>query len=426
RSPGAFDARQIEVLDDPEFTFSLSMDALPNPWQLENGFSLPIIEVYLSDARNEAGREELLPGSGMQLPAGEAWSYAFRLTGDDFQVFQAQADGTVRDVTEELGAALAVEGTTLAVTTNLPRPRRFSLYALVGSYDPFSGSGWRPLAAQPGPWSLSSPSQHTPVLDVLAERFSTQKEAIEKGVLPEIRSSVQYNAWLILTFLGLLLGLVGVVGRMLVRHGARPEPSMDLGKVEGADGGVGAGRYVPLELPTGEEEAAQPVAEGVMGAGGAGGPGVAWEQPVEPDAAGGDAMEDGALPAAVDAAAMDAEALAQPKGVGAGRMESLAGGSGKRAQRGPASSQEDGAPCAGEDRGSVGGDARADETTAGPDGALALDALLDTWGGWQEAAARPAESDATDELLRREFGEMAAENQDPSEEERAANLPEEA
>ena len=212
RTPGAFDLLEVNVPNTSTFGFSLTLAQLGNPWELPNGFSLPIIEIYLSGG--DAGREALLPGSGMTLPEGATWDYAFRLTGDAFTVFAANPEGDAPlDITERVGAQLDLEGSTLTVTTRLPRPRGYSLYSQVGAYDPFSDTGWRPVERTPSPWAFSSRTQRVRAIDVVAEGFEQQKRAIDSGVLPRVQASVGGDGWLLLATLGLCISLVGVVGR---------------------------------------------------------------------------------------------------------------------------------------------------------------------------------------------------------------------
>ena len=222
RTQGAFDARGIEVYDRPEFSFGVIMEALANPWDLPLGFSLPIIEVYL-DAGGEEGQEELLPGSGMRLPEGRSWDFAFRITGDAFHMFQANPGGDPIDVTGDYAAELRVEDDTIGLFTALPRPDRFSLYGMVGGYDPFTESGWRPVLAEPTPFAFSSERQTLPVVDVIADSFELQVRAIESGVLPEIRAATAASGWLVAAGAGLLISLLGLGLRLAGLGRSAPE-----------------------------------------------------------------------------------------------------------------------------------------------------------------------------------------------------------
>ena len=252
RTPGAFDLLEVTVPNTSTFGFNLTLAQLNNPWELPNGFSLPIIEVYLSGG--DAGREGLLPGSGMALPAGATWDYAFRLTGDALTVFAANPEGDAPlDITERVGAQLEKDGNTLTVTTSLPRPRRYSLYSQVGSYDPFSDTGWRPVERTLSPWAFSSRTQAVRAIDVVAESFEQQKRAIDSGVLPRVQASPPGDGWLLLATLGLCVSLVGVVWRFWLPTPASltPKSSAPSSRVSSGVSSVSEPpqterRYVPL------------------------------------------------------------------------------------------------------------------------------------------------------------------------------------
>jgi hypothetical protein len=216
RSQDALDARALEVPKGRTFGFDLTFAHLSNPWNLPNGFSLPLIEVYLET--KEPGQRALLPGSGMHLPASAHWNYAFKLTGDSFQVFQANpAGGGPSNISEQAAAKVKTQGNTVVASTNLPLPRHFELYAMVGSYDPFSQTGWRPVARQPSPWAYASKSQKVPVVDVLASTFALQERAVNSITLPPISTPPGVNRWPLLMGVGVLLFILGLIGRFWVK-----------------------------------------------------------------------------------------------------------------------------------------------------------------------------------------------------------------
>lgn len=214
RAPGIFDIQQITVPDAETFGFELTIGQLPNPWRLANGFSFPIIEVYLST--KSGGQNTLLPGSNMRLPEGQGWHYAFRMTGDRFDVYRATEQGMPVPVTDMIGAQLEVTGNTLHVRTNLPLPERYSIFGMVGSYDPFTETGWRVVTDTPNPWAFSSREPSVPVIDVIADSFSMQRAALARGVLPEIRSAVRQDSWLIVAAVGFAFMVVAAFGQLLL------------------------------------------------------------------------------------------------------------------------------------------------------------------------------------------------------------------
>jgi hypothetical protein len=211
RPIGALDVTQLEFYDTEAVTFSLTLASLTNPFDLQNGFTFPVIEVYLDDY-SDTGSSTLLPGSGMRLPGGASWRYAFKLTGDTLQVFEATADGW-QEVSSKYSPTISVQGNSIVVSSSLPYPERFDAYGMVGSYTPFNETGWMPISRAKSPWAYSSESQTFPVLDVIAPTFEAQRDALASGVLPVIKPPRPTNPWIFVMVGGILLALVGVMLR---------------------------------------------------------------------------------------------------------------------------------------------------------------------------------------------------------------------
>ena len=209
RSTSTFDVTEFAVLDAPTLQFGIKFGSLANPLGLPNGFSFPIIEIYVNDLSQ--GSTSLLPGSNMSLPGNASWRYALRITGDDVHVYQADGE-TILDISEDVNVTIRTEDSTIFVSTNLSRPDEYRLYSIVGQYDPFQG-GWRPLSTEASPWSFSSPEQQFPVIDVVAETRVAQQEALNRGVLPEIKSPPKPNWWLLVILVGCIIAFTGVIAR---------------------------------------------------------------------------------------------------------------------------------------------------------------------------------------------------------------------
>lgn len=210
RNLAAFDLQEITVLDAPTVQLELQLGSFSNPYGLPLGFSHPVIDVYLGGG--EYGLTELLPGHGMRLPEGELWSVAFRLTGDAARGYQVLADGTV----QEFVPAVELVAGRLLVSTDLPAISSPRVAALVGLYDPFQETGWRPLAVQPNAWAFSSSEQIFPVLDVLAIDESAQQASLLSGILPVTEASSPGDPktlWLMLMASGIAIAGAGLLLR---------------------------------------------------------------------------------------------------------------------------------------------------------------------------------------------------------------------
>ncbi len=211
RNLDAFDLLGLNIPDEPTFSFELKFKRLSNPWSLEFGFSLPIIEVYV-EVPNQPTDTTILPGSGMSLPRGERWSHVFKLTGDGLNIY-APRQGKVVDITNEIKAVLSIKDNTLVITTNLPLNKNITLYGIVGSYDPFTPDGWRVLSEEASAWAFSSGTYKLPVLDVLATNDSLQKQALKVGILPRLEVKPSPNPWTYLTIVGTILVIIGLAMR---------------------------------------------------------------------------------------------------------------------------------------------------------------------------------------------------------------------
>lgn len=210
----SYDITGLELLSDPTLSINMAFDSLANPLGLKNGFSFPIIELYISD--DTTGSSVLLPGSGMQLPKGASWHYALKLSGDKAQLFIAEGE----TVLEADAPTLSKIGNTLSIKTDLPSPESSKLYSLVGSYSPFSETGWQDLSPGPSPWAFSSREQVYPVIDILSKSEAAQVRALQTGILPSVTQAAlpvlpTFNPWVWVIAAGLLTALAGIVVRFV-------------------------------------------------------------------------------------------------------------------------------------------------------------------------------------------------------------------
>lgn len=209
RSAAAFDLLSVEALEqNGRLAVVLELGALPDPFELPLGFSLPVIDVYLDTG--EGGAEGPLPGLGLELPSGSRWRYALRLTGD--AAIGVTAVGPER---REVPVEVALDGSRLVVRTPFPVDRVEGIAAAVGVYDPFGETPWRPIERSASPWAFSGASA-PPAVDVLAADAGAQRRVLERGELPFARSSrdlLDGRLWLVLAVLGLGLALYGATLR---------------------------------------------------------------------------------------------------------------------------------------------------------------------------------------------------------------------
>ncbi len=214
-----FDLQSVSVMDDPKLTVRVTLGSISNPGHLPNGFSSPIIEVYLDTG--PGGSSALLPGSGMVMPAKHGWNVALRATGDQVYAVTPRAQGDPGSW-PHLPASVEVQGNTLLIHTDLPRPEHAVIYALTGVYDPFASDAWRPLTSSVSPWAFSSAKQRVPVVDLLASSQRAQRRAIDSGVLAPYRARTHGLGWLLLMVLGVIIAAAGTMLRRRVPLTRRP------------------------------------------------------------------------------------------------------------------------------------------------------------------------------------------------------------
>jgi hypothetical protein len=226
RNPGSFDLLEVRILDTAMLAVEIELGALPNPAELTNGFSNPVIDVYFDLA--EGGREDLLPGPDMQMPPGLGWELALRITGDGATAHRSDIDAA-GGTTISYPVRVMVEDRTVRVDTPFEREQIDGLYALTGVYDPFVATGWRSLSEDPSPWAFSSVDQRRPVIDLLAADSAAQAEAIRTGYLLQVRERTVGAVWMLLMAMGVVVAVVGLVMRRMVVREPTPVP-------EGVDG----------------------------------------------------------------------------------------------------------------------------------------------------------------------------------------------
>ena len=209
RSLAPFALREVSILEEEQLALRIRLGSYANPLELENGFSHPVVEVYVGGG--EDGHAELLPGLGMRLPDGETWNVAFRLTGDEALGFAAGPDGM-----REFEPELVLDGDYLYVYTDLPGIEDPAVAALTGLYSPFHADGWRPLSDSPGPWAFSGEGQLVPVVDVLGLEEDDQRAALQSGILPVTAFSTVTDpdtVWFVLMAAGVGLAGAGLIMR---------------------------------------------------------------------------------------------------------------------------------------------------------------------------------------------------------------------
>lgn len=273
----------------------VAMGAIERTDLMPAGFNRVVVDVYIDVV--EGGAEATLAGPDLLMPPGRGWDYVVRLTPRGASGAAAPLDADVAVQWQPL--PLAIDADVFVVTLPWPVTEDAQVYAVSGLYDAFSSDSWRALTPSPSPWSFSSATQTSPVLDVLAVDQQAQARALTDGVLPA--PAVRRDSglpWLLLALFGVLIAGFGLWLRRRV-----PAPAVVAAGVEDAVPAEAEAEDAALE----EAEAAGAVLGEAETTGGA---------PAEAEAADG-APAEVTAEVTVEAAAPETAALEAETGVAA-------------------------------------------------------------------------------------------------------------
>lgn len=181
--PGSWDLLRFEVQPtNTDVAFVFDFDALANPGRGPNGFSLPLVDLYI-DINHSAGEgsQEFLPGRPGMTEAADAWEYALSADGWGARFYQFVPGRDPR-----LVATFLVEkttGTAFAVSV----PRRYfrgdpeSWGYAVAVMGRAAGGTPMPVEEEPGPdhFGGAMPGQEAPpYIDVLVPTGQSQRRIL--------------------------------------------------------------------------------------------------------------------------------------------------------------------------------------------------------------------------------------------------------
>lgn len=153
-APGSWDLNLFQVGATPEtISLTFSFAALPNPWGAPEGFSFPLVDVYIDiNHLPGAGADSLLPGRPGLVESQNAWEYAVSVSGWGGAAYQYVPGAPAREM-----AKLSVRRGDVPRSFTVDVPRRF----LRGSPDQW-GFGVAVMGAQPNNPGAPMPVQKEP------------------------------------------------------------------------------------------------------------------------------------------------------------------------------------------------------------------------------------------------------------------------
>lgn len=153
------DLTRFEVVDtgktvDFYFTFA----KITNPWHAPEGFSHPLIDLFI-DCIDRAGRDRTLrSGPRVRFASEWGWDYLLRVVAwDGCRLFRADDPALARGTKEGISCSVLPENNTIkvSVSRNLfevdPDPS-WKYYCLVGAQDVFGEDEYRPVMREAGLW----------------------------------------------------------------------------------------------------------------------------------------------------------------------------------------------------------------------------------------------------------------------------------
>jgi hypothetical protein len=166
RDVAQVDIRTFTALDaDGRLELKFSMGRVQNPDQAPNGFSSPVIDVFIGTGR---GGNTDLGGSGFSTRPNSGWYYWIRATPWAVTL-KRDSSADLMQLPNNRTAKVLVEGSSIIIKTDIPSAE-FTYYALSSLYDSLTRTGIAQPQFEASPLKLISPLENAPsALDVLFE-----------------------------------------------------------------------------------------------------------------------------------------------------------------------------------------------------------------------------------------------------------------
>jgi hypothetical protein len=160
------DIRTFSALDNNgKLELQLQMGRIQNPDQAPNGFSRPVLDVFVGTGR---GGNNSLGGSGFGTRPNSGWYYWIRATPYGVTLRRDPSADFVQ-LPKNRTAQAKVEGSSVVIQTDIPAGE-YTYYAISSLYDSLTPSGVAQPQSEPSPLKLISPLENAPsALDILFE-----------------------------------------------------------------------------------------------------------------------------------------------------------------------------------------------------------------------------------------------------------------
>jgi hypothetical protein len=205
RDAAQLDLRTFTAFDTAgNLELRLTMGRVQNPDRAPNGFSVPVIDVFLGTGR---GGQERLADTGFKTTPNRGWKYHVRVTPWEAEVTK---DSSAADLPDSSGVKVSVQGASIVIQPGLPA-RQYTYWALVSLYDPLTPDGVARPQAAANPLKLVSSLANAPsALEVLSPNGQLGGYATRE-IEPLNEPVLETNPLLYTALVGLVLALATTI-----------------------------------------------------------------------------------------------------------------------------------------------------------------------------------------------------------------------
>jgi hypothetical protein len=207
------DLRTFTASDqDGKLQLRLTMGGVRNPDKAPNGFSLPVIDVFMGQGR---GGQEKLGSTGFRSTPNRGWKYHLRVSP---WTASLERDSSASNLPVLSGVKVRVQGASIIVDTGLPAGA-YTYWAFTSLYDPLTPDGVAKPQTSANPLRLISIIPNAPTaLEVLSPTSQVGLYATLE-VPPLNEPVIETNPLLYTTIAGLILALVTSVWGLFSKRG---------------------------------------------------------------------------------------------------------------------------------------------------------------------------------------------------------------
>lgn len=200
------DLRTFTALDnDGKLELRLTFGRVQNPDLAPNGFSLPVIDVFLGSGRGGAQR---LAATGFKTTPNRGFKYHLHVTPWSSSI--ARDKLSAGNLPDSSGVKVTVQGASVVIDTGLPAGA-YTYWALVSLYDPLTPDGVAKPQASPSPLKLVTSLENPPAaLEVLMPTSQVGLYATRE-IAPLNEAVLETNPLLFTAIAGVMLALVTTI-----------------------------------------------------------------------------------------------------------------------------------------------------------------------------------------------------------------------